>query len=216
MILARMINFFAPKKVIWGLQPSLLTVIFVSLDILSFIIQLIGGGMTGPGSAPETVRHGLDIYMGGIGMQQFFISIFLLLAVKFHCEMAEAENSRHINTPSKPGWKRMIFALYASLAAITARIIFRLVEFSGGVGPNNRIIHKEFFAYALDAMPMLVAISAWNISHPGRWLHGTDATMPPSGFKRIFCFCCIKSRKKRASKEYRNEKNPDFDLSTTP
>jgi hypothetical protein len=207
MILARMINFYIPKRTIWGLRPSLLTLIFVSLDILSFIIQLIGGSMTGPSSPPETVKRGLDIYMGGIGIQQFFISIFLLLAIKFHTEMAKAEKSGYLS--GKPGWKWMIFALYVSLAAITARIIFRLVEFSGGVGEDNPIPHHEVYAYALDAMPMFIAIAVWNISHPGRWLHGPDAVMPPSGFKRFVC-CCAGRKDKKSYKDSGVQHNNNF------
>jgi RTA1 like protein len=59
MLLARMIHFFVPSKSIWGIKPSLLAVVFVTLDFASFVIQLVGGGMAGPGSPHDQIMKGL-------------------------------------------------------------------------------------------------------------------------------------------------------------
>jgi hypothetical protein len=61
MLLARMIHFFVPSQRIF-LKPSFLAVIFVCLDFVSFVIQLVGGGMATPGS--KDVMKGIHIYQG--------------------------------------------------------------------------------------------------------------------------------------------------------
>ena len=84
MVSARIVHFYSPTRKVWFLSPFILALIFVTLDIASFVIQLICGGMAGPGLSPKSQRKGLDIYMGGIGMQESFIVLFLSSVIKFH------------------------------------------------------------------------------------------------------------------------------------
>lgn len=119
MVLARMIYFFHPKQRIFSIQAPVLSVIFVSLDFVSFVIQLIGGSYARPTSPESQQTKGVRIYMGGIGMQQFFICTFLGLAVKFQLEVSSLENMGQV----KQGWKRLLWTLYGSLAFITVRYL---------------------------------------------------------------------------------------------
>jgi hypothetical protein len=41
---------------------------------------------------------------------------------------------------------------------------------------------------------MRVAILAWNIGHPGRFIHGINAKMPPSWLSQHLRCCCRKRR----------------------
>jgi hypothetical protein len=98
-----------------SIPASILAIIFVSLDFVSFVIQLTGGSYAGPTAPLAMQMKGVHIYMGGIGLQQLFILIFLGLAIKFHLEMSRLE--RH--QMAKSGWKRLLFTIYGSLAFIT-------------------------------------------------------------------------------------------------
>jgi len=51
--------------------------------------------------------------MGVIGLQQFFVCLFVLVMVKFH---AEVRRTGHQRTTS---WRRQLFSLYFTLALIT-------------------------------------------------------------------------------------------------
>jgi RTA1 like protein len=197
MILARMIHFFVPSKSVWGLNPGILAVVFVSLDIVSFIVQAIGGDMANPGSDSSTIMTGVHIYMGGIGLQEFFILVFLTLAVRFHIQMQRVERTDGLYGTPKGQWRKMIYALYASLIFITVRIIFRLVEFSSGISTSNPLPYHEVYAYVFDALPMILAIFVWNIVHPGGILVGPDSVMPSGVFRRLCCCCCCGRRKKK-------------------
>lgn len=194
MVFARMVHFYSPTRKVWLFSPSILALIFVTLDIVSFITQLIGGGMAGPGASAESQKKGLNIYMGGIGTQEGFIVLFLGLVVTFHRNQLQAERLGRLADDKKGGWRWMIYALYGCLLAITIRIIYRLVEFSGGLDASNTLPSNERVLYVLESTPMWFAIFVWNIVHPGRFIHGADAKMPPSWLGRHLCCCYRKKR----------------------
>ena len=190
-----MVHFFSPSRKVLNFSPSNLASVFVTLDIFSFLIQLVGGGMATPDADPQTIRRGLDIYMGGLGVQEFFIVVFSVLMIKFHRDMLQAERAGTLSG-LRTQWRPMLFVLYGSLTAITVRVIFRLAEFSAGVGDSNPLPHKEGYFYGLDFAPMIIAAVLWNIVHPGRFLQGPDTKLPPSALGRWCCCCC--RRRKRA------------------
>ncbi|OQO15346.1 hypothetical protein B0A48_00729 [Cryoendolithus antarcticus] len=194
MVFARIVHFYSPTRKVWLFSPSLLALIFVTLDIVSFIVQLIGGGMAGPGANPAAQRKGTNIYMGGIGMQEGFILLFSGLVIKFHRDQLQAERMGRLTVQKSTGWRWLIVALYACLLAITIRIIYRLVEFSAGLGKNNPLPGNETLLYILESIPMTLAMLVWTIVHPGRFMCGEDAKLPPSWLFRHLCCCCRKRR----------------------
>ncbi|OQE39246.1 hypothetical protein PENCOP_c007G07880 [Penicillium coprophilum] len=207
MVLARMIHFFVPERRIGMFKPSLLAKVFVLLDFVSFIIQMIGGFMaTG---TDQQQMDGIHLYMGGIGIQEFFIVCFLVLALQFHRLMLQLERAGRLPV-EKQNWRRLLYALYGSLIAITVRIIYRLIEFSAGYHESNPIPYHEWYMYVFDGMPMALAILVWNFAPPGAVLQGPDAKMPSSGIgKWLFCngcgccggCCCRSCRKPRRGKK---------------
>lgn len=150
--------------------------------------------MAGPGASPESQRKGLNLYMGGIGVQEGFIVLFLCLVVRFHHTQLRASRMGNLAAHQQAGWRSMTWALYTSLLAITIRIVYRLIEFSAGLGESNPLPKNEPLLYVLEATPMFLAILVWNIFHPGRFIYGDDAKIPPSWVSRHMC-CCRKKRK---------------------
>lgn len=115
MVLGRMIYFFLPTHSIFSIPASILAIAFVSLDFVSFVVQLVGGSMAGPTSPNDQIMKGIHVYMGGIGLQQLFVFVFLGLAAKFHTEMLALDCMGQ----GRQGWKKLLFTLYASLGFIT-------------------------------------------------------------------------------------------------
>ncbi|KAF2148144.1 hypothetical protein K461DRAFT_211411, partial [Myriangium duriaei CBS 260.36] len=194
MVFARIVHFYSPTKKVWFISPSSLAFIFVTLDIVSFVVQGIGGSMAGPSSSPEAMMNGIHIYMGGIGLQEFFILLFMGLMIKFHRDQIFAERMSMVPT-HKTSWKPIMYALYGCLVAITVRIIFRLIEFSGGSTESNPLPYTEGYFYGLDSVPMLIAVTVWNVFHPGRFMQGPDTKLPRSWMSRHLCCCCHRKRK---------------------
>ena len=98
-----------------GILAYIMSIAFVSLDFISFIIQLVGGSYAGITAPIDQQMKGVHIYMGGIGLQQFFIFVFLALAVKFHLEKIQLNNMGI----ARQGWKRLLWTLYTSLGFIS-------------------------------------------------------------------------------------------------
>jgi hypothetical protein len=120
MVAGRMIYFFLPEQEIFGIKARSLTKYFVWLDVLSFVVQMIGGSMLSPNASPKQLMTGIHVYMGGIGLQQAFMIFFLSIIFRFHQRMAELERSRH--PAVKPHWRWLTAVLCFVLAMITVSI----------------------------------------------------------------------------------------------
>ncbi|KKY27425.1 putative rta1 domain protein [Diplodia seriata] len=176
MTFARMVHYFLPERAVWRIRGQSLAKYFVWADVVSFIVQAVGGLMASPGASADIIKTGIDVYMGGMGLQEAFILFFLGLMVMFHRQSLalEAAGMAH----RQYSWRPLLYALYGTLTAITVRIIYRICEFAGGVKPSNPIPFHEEYSYALDAFPMMVALLLLAIFHPGRSLVGPESEFP--------------------------------------
>jgi len=132
--------------------------------------------MISPGSS--MVMTGIHIYMGGIGFQQACILGFMAVAIRFHTTMLQQERLRALVDISS-NWRPLLYVIYVSLGLITMRIIFRLVEYAGGLdATKNPIPYHEAYFLVLDCLPMLVCCFLVNVVHPGRVLVGENSEFP--------------------------------------
>jgi hypothetical protein len=230
-VMSRVIYVFADQRVL-GIGARRLALIFVLLDITfvfslpylsspelisfscsAFLMQAAGGSFTN-NEDPKVVLMGLHIYMGGIGLQECFVLLFIAVVTRFHYKMLRPDIAStvtdighktassypldsaesQVTRPAPGAWKRAVYPMYASLALITLRIVFRLVEFSSGV--ISPITQTEVPFYVLEALPMFVALALWNVWHPGQVLVGPDSEFPK-----------VSRAQKRAEKAKQAEKN---------
>ncbi|KAI1341249.1 RTA1 like protein-domain-containing protein [Xylariaceae sp. FL0016] len=201
MVLGRLIHQHIPARTIFSVPAPVLGAGFVALDFAAFGVQLAGGSMAGPTAPPAQQLRAIHVYMGGIGLQQLFIVVFVAFAARFQLEMRRGGGGGAVGGGGAggetalvgSGWFRLLIALYASLAFITIRIIFRLVEFSSGsTGVSNPLVTHEAYFYVLEAVPMVLAVLAFNIVHPG-----TVLTWPGSEMPGFFATCTGFFRKKK-------------------
>ena len=200
MVLGRMIHFYVPEHRLLRLKASTFATCFVLLDIVCFVVQLIGGGMAGVGAPPEQMKTGLDIYKGGIALQEVFVILFIGLAVVFQLKMRKLQSSA-ILPLEKRTWPRLLYAVYASLTFISARINFRLVEFSHGTTSKNQILNIEWYQYVFDSIPNFFAGFVLVTSHPGMFMQGPDSVMPVATWRKK-CAMRREKRKKKVDDEY--------------
>lgn len=114
--------------------------------------------------------------MGGIGAQELFILLFAVLAARFQYKMKNLESTATSTFSPAIPWRRLLYALYLSLVCITIRIIYRLVEYSGGM--DTTIATSEAAFYCLEAAPMIIALVIFNLVHPGMVLVGEGSEFP--------------------------------------
>ncbi|KIW65936.1 hypothetical protein PV04_08149 [Phialophora macrospora] len=198
MLLGRMIHFFLPKGEdrVFKVRARSITRMFVLFDITAFVVQAVGGTMTGPGASPSVQKTGLNVYTGGVGLQLFFLVIFVVLAAGFQRKIKGLKNSLRKTTGSLdeesqyhplPSLFRidsptpsstpdlnlttpLLRLLYLTLALIIIRNIYRLVEF--GTGVDSPTVRHEWFSYVFDAVPMFFALLVLNVFYPGKYLQG--------------------------------------------
>ncbi|PYH91577.1 hypothetical protein BO71DRAFT_401275 [Aspergillus ellipticus CBS 707.79] len=183
MTLGRLIYFFIPDQKLAGITAKRYGRIFIWLDIIAFLVQLAGAFITTETGVPtSTIMMGVHIYMGGIGLQEFFVLIFTGLTIYLHRTMIHLEwegrlDQERLNQTAVP-WRWMFYTMYTVLGMISIRIIFRLAQYAQGTSPSNPVLTHEAYDYVFDAVPMFVALVGLNIVHPGLVLVGPDSEFP--------------------------------------
>ena len=135
---------------------------FISFDVLSIIIQAIGGGMAssaGGKSPPGNTKPGTHVMMAGIIIQLVSMSIFGILWLIFLWR-ARAE---------RLSWT-LVLATTFSAFCIIVRNFYRAIELSQG-WKGYLITHEVYFAI-LDGALMTLAVAVFNIFFPARFLSG--------------------------------------------
>lgn len=180
MTFARTVYCYEPDHKVWKVKAVGMSKYFVWADVATFLVQAVGGIMATPTASPSVVKTGIDIYMAGLGCQEFFILIFIGLMVVFHrdCLRLEREGFMERNTSILRGWRGMLYTLYVILFLISFRLFYRIAEFGGGVTPSNPIPFHEIYGYMLDALPMGTCLLILALMHPGRLLRGPNSDLP--------------------------------------
>ena len=190
MVFGRIVWTYTDDHQVWGVKAQYYGFGFVVLDIVAFVVQVYGAVQATGSDAPYSqVLQGLHIYLGGIGIQLFFILVFSLFGLRCYLSLKKGTNG--------PRQKAAIILLYSQFVVLfliavsdpcldrlatrtwltrvfKLRIVFRIIEYSHGL--DSSIPNHEAYQYTLDSLPMLVALVVYNVVHPGRVLH--DTTMP--------------------------------------
>ncbi|KAH8723180.1 RTA1 like protein-domain-containing protein [Phaeosphaeriaceae sp. PMI808] len=175
MVMARLVHMFMPDNRIFRVKGSIMAVLFVFLDILAFVVQLLGALKATNKDDRKIVQKGRDTYTIGVILQQVFIFFFILLTIGF------LRNLRARTTkPETQGARNLTLLLLGVLSLITLRVVYRIVEFSGksGNAVSKELTKHEVWQYCLDTLPMFMATVAFHVYHPGKVLQGPDSSFP--------------------------------------
>jgi len=168
------------------ISPRLYSIIFISADVVSLVIQAIGGGAASAAAHNhKSAEKGGHVMLVGIVLQMAAITIYSLLAAEVMIRYsinrpwrkavppvdtrAHSPASTLDGTPPSmnPKMKLMVFGLGVSTLFLFIRSVYRTIELIDGW--NGRIISTQSLFNALDGMPICVAMYSLNIFHPG-WL----------------------------------------------
>ncbi|KAL9094938.1 MAG: hypothetical protein Q9165_002888 [Trypethelium subeluteriae] len=149
------------------LSPRLYLIIFISFDLLSIIIQGVGGGIAASANNDDKdTAPGTHIMIAGIIIQLVSMSVFCFLWL-WTVYRARA----HLHTPATAGDKlsgsrlRLLVATTCFAATcIVVRNFYRAVEL--GQGWTGYLITHEIYFCLLDGMLMALSLLAFNIVHP--------------------------------------------------
>ncbi|KAF8990476.1 RTA1 like protein-domain-containing protein [Cyathus striatus] len=189
-ILGRLISRLGPQYS--RLSPKWYTIIFCSCDVVSLVIQGVGGGLAASADTPSGAVNGAHIMLGGIVFQLVAIVVYALLAMEFFLRYLHDKPVRniatHFTSSRKPIEVRgemtrrlqlMSGALIFSTLSLFIRAVYRTIELSDGW--NGRIISTEVYFNVLDGAMVILAMYTVNILHPGVLLSEVPSSDASSG-----------------------------------
>lgn len=150
MIYGRLVIFVnAPEASI--IRPTRVTKIFVTGDVLAFLLQAGGGGMM---AEPSLGKLGQTIMLIGLFVQLLFFGFFLVVSLFFWKRM---RNDSKFSTPLQYGnhsGSALLRLLLLAALIIILRCIFRILEFSQG--HEGYLASHEAYMYIFDTTPMFL------------------------------------------------------------
>ncbi|KAJ7686269.1 RTA1 like protein-domain-containing protein [Mycena rosella] len=177
-ILGRVIAYLGPAYS--RLSPQLYTILFLCCDIISLVVQGIGGGMAaGAVNQRLSPARGGNIMLGGIAFQMVTITVYVFCAGEFllrylqNRPIAARGAPTAATAPLSTRMKLLIGALVFNTTCLFIRAVYRVIELSDGWG--GRIIHTQVYFNVLDGAMITLALVTLNIAHPGALLHTPSA-----------------------------------------
>ncbi|KAJ5193785.1 RTA-like protein [Penicillium cf. griseofulvum] len=148
-----------------------LTAIFVTGDVIAFLMQSAGGGIMASGtlSAMTTGEH---ITIGGLAVQLVFFTVFIVASSIFHYRIRKTPTEKSVSQSRTMSWEFVMTGLYVASVLILIRSIFRLIEYAQG--NDGYLISHEVFMYVFDSTLMFLAMVAMSIFHPSKVLSGSS------------------------------------------
>ncbi|GAT26796.1 RTA1 domain protein [Aspergillus luchuensis] len=170
-LLGRFIHLLGPETSI--LRPKLYLWIFVTCDIISLVVQAVGGGMASMevNKVNGDTAPGTHTMVAGIVFQLASITVFVFLAADFVRRTLRMRILQTMTGTIIPLLGAMIF----SVICIYIRSIYRTIELSQGWS-GYLITHERYFI-VLDGIMMVLAVGVFNIFHPG-WLLPKNEVKP--------------------------------------
>ncbi|KAH6989122.1 RTA1 like protein-domain-containing protein [Ilyonectria sp. MPI-CAGE-AT-0026] len=138
-----------------------LTKFFVVGDVISFLMQIGGGGMLTMDD-PDKKKLGEKIVVAGLFVQLAFFGFFIVVAYIFHRRMRAAPTQKARNPDIK--WQLYLLTLYVTSFLILVRSVFRVIEYIQG--SDGALLSNEIYIYIFDALLMWIVVVWMNYFHP--------------------------------------------------
>ncbi|KAI4254826.1 MAG: hypothetical protein LQ352_002880 [Teloschistes flavicans] len=168
-ILGRLIQIIGPTSS--PITPKMYLLIFCTCDVLSLIIQAIGGGLASvaSGEVNGDTKPGTDTMVAGIVFQLASITVFVYFFFEFLKRVRSQGLPRDL--------KILVLAACFSVVTIYVRSIYRTVELLQGW--DGYLITHQIYFVVLDGALMVAAVGVFNIWNPG-WLLNSTPKRPES------------------------------------
>lgn len=164
----------AVQTVIYGeqyspLKPMIYNAIFTTCDVISLVIQAVGGGIAasnlGPGGNPDT---GGWIMVGGIAFQVLVLVCFILIGswvnYKIYTDNPDNWNPQYQHIREKKFFMLWPLAVAVSLLFLLIRSIYRIVELA--VGWRGYLITTERYFLILDGLMIVLGMVPLCLVYP--------------------------------------------------
>lgn len=159
------------------IRSKWITAIFVTGDVVSFMIQGGGAGMLVKADSASSHNLGQNIIIAGLIFQILIFGIFCATSLSFHLRFSKVGA---VDCYSGIPWRSVINMLYVASALITVRNVFRVVEYA--TGQKGYLLTNEWCVYVFDGALMFLAMLCFAAKYPSRLFPGTR---PGSGVELL-------------------------------
>ncbi|KIY73997.1 RTA1-domain-containing protein [Cylindrobasidium torrendii FP15055 ss-10] len=150
--------------------PRKITITFVSSDIITFLIQAAGGGLS-TSKNPDTGLVGSRVFLAGLALQLLSFIIFTIIYARFLVLLHKRSPAlwlRDTHLPWYHDWRALAASLILSCIGILIRSVYRTIEL--GQGFHGHLATTEAYFYGLDTLPLFIAIAVYVPFWPGRFI----------------------------------------------
>lgn len=155
-----------------SIKPKFYTWIFITGDLISLVLQAIGGGMAATADDNKVQRDtGTDIMITGICWQVVTLIVFGTVIVHYAFKRRRAARSGHPLSAQATAvlhdrkFKLFIFGVSSAFVAVFIRCIYRIPELAAGWASS--IMRDEPSYIALEGCMIAYATLVQTIFHPG-------------------------------------------------
>lgn len=112
------------------IRPEILTKVFITSDVLSFLVQSGGGGMLTNAKSSSSIQMGENIIIVGLFIQLVGFALFISVAAIFHWRIAQDTRGRRLR--NVVSWEKTLWVLYGVSSLVFVRSLFRVIEYIQG------------------------------------------------------------------------------------
>lgn len=150
------------------LKPRTYTLLFIGCDIVSLVLQAVGGAIAAVADDRVKIRKGSNIMVGGLSAQVASLLLFMGLSLEFghRCWVHQDQlNPKHARLYSSRHFKVFLVSLALATICIFVRSVFRVAELSAGFG--GKLANDEVTYMILEGAMIVIASVTLTIMHPG-------------------------------------------------
>jgi len=131
------------------IRPSWLTKLFITGDVLSFLVQGGSAGLmaAGNGANMETGEH---MVVAGLLIQIIMFGLFGVTALVFHVRIRRSPTRESYEVEAR--WQQYLYMLYVVSALVMVRSVFRVIEYA--MGQDGYLLRNEWTLYVFDGLLM--------------------------------------------------------------
>ena len=114
--------------------------LFIPSDVLSLVLQAVGGALSSTSTSPASSKTGVNISLAGLSYQVFTLTVFAVLFIDY-CVRLPRNSLNHSSR-----FQIFVIALFSALVFILGRCCYRVYELSNGYSGPGLENEGEFIA----------------------------------------------------------------------
>ncbi|KAF2474322.1 RTA1-domain-containing protein [Lindgomyces ingoldianus] len=179
------------------IKPKMYTYVFVGFDLLSLVLQAIGGALASTAKDSKGSKTGRNVMIAGLVSQVISMALFFIVWADFALRtrraklsgaLARTEPPLYASLRSTRKFKLFQWSLFIATVLIFVRCIYRVIELQGGF--SGHLANDEATFMIFEGPMIILAVTAMTGLHPGRvfddlWVPAGKGVRSQSGMNKL-------------------------------